>query len=95
MKIKLLAREIEIQKSDDLDGLAGLSDMDKNIVQYSGKDAFVSVMHELKHLYLYNTGYHQMPVIEEDIICEICAQFINQMMIENGPDIFKTIKENC
>lgn len=98
MRIKLLCQEIELIKVDEnatrlrpeYDGLAKISE---NKIYFNGNHRFSVLIHEIVHFFLFLTGNEQrMNYTEEQIGC-IIGKMIHQLLLENGDDIIKQLKE--
>jgi len=97
MKIKLFGKDIELIKVDknaaELDTeLTGCSKIDENIIYFDGRIPFVTLLHEIKHMHTYNAGFGELKTITNEIDCDTFGYCIEQLMFENGVDIFAKLK---
>ncbi len=103
MKIKLLSQEIEIVKITDesykdlfVEGGChdnwGLAHYDKNkIVLKNTVQSFRVVMHEIKHFWDDFIGNYQVESFTREQICDSFGALINDLILENGIDIFEKL----
>ena len=98
MKIKLLSREIEItivnKNATELNPTCrGVSDnYNMEISVLKNNVSFSSLLHEIKHLHSHKCGVSQLDEITQEVDCDLFAACIEQLMIENGDDIFTRLK---
>ena len=98
MKIKLLCQEIELIKVDENASVlktqyAGLSKLYENKIYYDGEDSFPTLIHEITHFFLFLTGNGNREDYTEEQICRLISRTIYQLLLENGDDIIKKLKE--
>lgn len=106
MKIKILSQEVEIVKitdeswkglflnEDDCHENWGVSHYGQNrIVIKDTVQNFRVLMHEIKHFWDDFIGNHQIDSSTREQICDSFGAFTNDLMLENGDDIFKKLKE--
>jgi len=98
MKIKLFARDIEPIKVDDnsrqLDtSLVGVCKNYENKIYFDNSHPFVTLLHEIKHTHIFAAGYSQLNSYTREGVCDTFAACIDQLMLENGNDIFIKLKD--
>ena len=99
MNIKLLGRTVKITKiSEVADKLTlrnrGVSlSYSKEIYFLDNMVSFNSLLHEIKHLYSSTVGVGQLEMFDHEVDCDMFAAAIEQLMLENGNDIFIKLKE--
>jgi len=97
-KIKLLSRDITIHKMEDNaknlnpDNFGTINLLSRTIYLDNNELTFETLIHEIKHFYLYYCGIDSEK-IDEEFDCRITGHFCSQLMLENGNDIFKQLKE--
>ncbi len=97
MTVKIFSNDIELIKIDEDSSKLepandGLADYQNNKVYFNGYDSYNVCIHELLHFYLYFVGLGQMENFEVEIMCDICAKFISNLILDNGDDILYRIK---
>lgn len=99
MKIKLLSREVEINKvngnANDLSPRnRGISfSYTRKISILKNEVSFNSLLHEIKHLYSTGIGIGQLEAFDHEVDCDMFASCIEQLILENGDDIFSKLKK--
>jgi len=98
LRIKLLSREITLIKVDEnskhLDTAStGKAKVYKNEIYFDGSDPFPVLLHEIAHMFLFNSGNDRRKDYTEEQICDMIGKIIEQLLLENGDDIIKQLKE--
>ena len=93
MKIKLMCRDINLIKVDNnssklMTRNTGTAIYSENAIYFDGESPFETCLHEIFHFYLERIGINQMETIDKEVMCDLFSNCINQLMIENGKDIF-------
>jgi hypothetical protein len=99
VKIKLFCREIEIIKVDGnanhlnphYSGRAVYDDT--NRIYADGSNTFQTILHEVKHFWDWYAGIESMEQTPQEVNCNIFGFLVDQLMLENGADIFQRLKE--
>ena len=98
MKIKLISREIELFKvgenASKLDArLTGTVIYKENRIYFDGENPFHTCLHEIYHFYIKRIGFNQLEEFSREVICDMFGTCIEQLMLENGNDIFIKLKQ--
>ena len=98
MKIKLLSREIALLKVDKNSKQLNTKDIGRvllydNEIYFDGSDPFSVLLHEIMHMYLSHTGNDRRSNYVEEDLCDVFGKAIEQLLLENGDNIIKQLKE--
>jgi len=55
--------------------------------------SFHSLLHEIRHFYITKNGLSQLGHISEEVDADMFASCVEQLIIDNGIDIFKKLKD--
>ena len=97
MKIKLLSRDVELVYYEETPihdkELIGYCDGFNFKLYFQKADAFATILHECMEFYLVHCGARYGAPYSKESLCDIPSKLIEQLMIENGDDIIKELKE--
>jgi hypothetical protein len=104
MKIKLLCRDIDIvivsggdfkkllDKDDNCN--CGMSIYSKNLITVERcNDSFIILMHEIAHFWQERIGHYNTQNYDKELVADCVGYLTNQLIIENGLDIFERLKK--
>ncbi len=99
MKIKILAREADIEVVQDGglrdNNLLGHCNVYRNHIEaIAGEDTFATILHEIAESYIYHSGFRDSMPLQKEAVCDVFSKIAETLMIENGQDIFERLKRS-
>lgn len=95
MLVKILGQEYKVSKAVRLVGeICGTLDLSScTIVVRADKEIRLSLYHEIMEAYMRQVGIDQIGQIDKESVCNVFGSCVNNLLIENGTDIFKRLEE--
>ncbi len=96
LNIKILNRDFEIKfvEKNDMtrEDILGFSSSIKKILTIGEEDRFATLLHEVAHPYLFHAGVDDTFPISKETFCDMFSKLVENLMIENGDDVFQKLK---